>query len=774
MSNSKRTKYCPRSNVTQKRFLFSAVSIILSLLLMTSISSDTYAAADAVPISAPIDRATTVAGGKIDERLAEVTLLVKNKLDIGDHYTSFSGSLLDKSIREMWTLYWSTDTESLSVDADGSGKVYSYSRYVYTTDYRYSYDFAPKFPSVTRDQAKAVAEAFLGRVLDVNESCDLSQTDQYAIASDVDYYYFYGTLKLNGMETPIGISVRVSTSDLSVSNFNRSDQYTVYLDKIPSSDPLTSKETAFGLLAGTLKMKLEYVPIQGGKDEPVKAVLRYLPISTGSYVVNAKTGKLINITKLYDDIMRGEVPSAATADEGAAGSSSKASLTETELEGISRLEGVLDRAELDTKARQITEFGIDTEYVLNEVNYYQDRDADRVYAYLTYYKKIVPQNGEYVSFSYKNLVLDAKSGDILSLSTYYSGADDYSKVERSRDKLRKNAEAFLRKYFGKYFEKTDLYEDPAIMIPYKELYSRYSPAESFVFAQKENGYFFPTNSLNVSVNAQTGTIDSFYRNWNENVVFDSADGIISNDAACASYAKVYETKLSYVSLPVELDPSRPELIRYIDLGYSYIYELILGYTLETDKYIIGVDPKTGEVITVDYAQTAKPVVYEDISGHYAENKLLKLTEYGIGYPGTKFRPSEKLTQLDMILLLLSADGYRYDTDDLTDDMIEDAYNAAYYRRIVTRDQKDPKKLMTRADVVRTILRMSGYDKTADLKGIYICNFSDASLIKAEDYGYFAIAQGLGIIHGDDKGNARPYSTITRVEAALMLYNFMSR
>lgn len=773
MSGTRSHNQSIRSHKTLKRALFSILSVALSLMLMSSAGADTIAAGAAL-VSAPVDD-PAADRGKIDERLAEVTLIVKNTLDIDDRYTSFYGSLLDKSIREMWTLSWSADGESLSVSADGTGKIYSYSRYEDNPDYRYSYDFAPKFPSVTRDQAKAVAEEFLGKVLDSNESFDLSQAEQYVVATDVDYYYFYSVLKINGLDTPINISIRVSTSDLSVSYFYRSDQYTMYLDGVPSAEPATSKAAAFDLLAGTIRMKLEYVPIYGVKDEPVKAVLRYLPVETGSYVVNAKTGKLINLTELYDDIQRGNENVAGSGDMAVAESTAKtAALTEAELEGISKLEGVLGRTELDSKARQITEFGLDQDYVLNEVSYSQNRDTDEVFAHLSYYKKVVPSKDEYVSYSYKNLTLDAKTGDIMSLSSYYSGSSDYSGVERDRETLRKNAEAFLQKYFNNYFEKTDLYEDTGYTRPYIELYSRYSPSENYIFAQKENGYFFPTNSLNISVNVITGKIDSFYKSWNDNVVFDSADGIVSNEAACAAYAEAFETKLSYVNLPVALDPSRPEFIPYIELGYSYIYELMLGYTFQTDKYLAGVDAKTGEAITIDYGSTVKPVAYSDIAGHYAEKQILKLAEFGIGYPGESFKPAKKLTQLEMVLLLLSADGYRYDTDDLTEDMIEGAYSAAYYRRIVTKDEKDPKKLMTRADVLRTILRMSGYDKTANLKGIYICSFSDADSIRNEDYGYFAIGQGLGVIRGDDKGNANPYSTISRVEAALMLYNFMSR
>ena len=73
-----------------------------------------------------------------------------------------------------------------------------------------------------------------------------------------------------------------------------------------------------------------------------------------------------------------------------------------------------------------------------------------------------------------------------------------------------------------------------------------------------------------------------------------------------------------------------------------------------------------------------------------------------------------------------------------------------------------------------LLNSLGYGPVAQLPGIFRCDFADASAIPAPDLGYAAIAQGLGIVKGDDNGNFAPGRFATRCEAAYMLWRYMKR
>ena len=83
-------------------------------------------------------------------------------------------------------------------------------------------------------------------------------------------------------------------------------------------------------------------------------------------------------------------------------------------------------------------------------------------------------------------------------------------------------------------------------------------------------------------------------------------------------------------------------------------------------------------------------------------------------------------------------------------------------------------MLTRAQTVRLILRAVGYAHVAELPDIFRTGFADDSAIPADHYGYAALAQGLGMVTGDAENRFLPDSTATRAQAAVMLYQLMSR
>ena len=59
----------------------------------------------------------------------------------------------------------------------------------------------------------------------------------------------------------------------------------------PPATPTVSKDIAAGMLAGKVKLQLEYVLNADGKS----ATLQYVPVYTGNYIVKADTGELVNL-----------------------------------------------------------------------------------------------------------------------------------------------------------------------------------------------------------------------------------------------------------------------------------------------------------------------------------------------------------------------------------------------------------------------------------------------------------------------------------------------
>ncbi len=201
-------------------------------------------------------------------------------------------------------------------------------------------------------------------------------------------------------------------------------------------------------------------------------------------------------------------------------------------------------------------------------------------------------------------------------------------------------------------------------------------------------------------------------------------------------------------------------------------DIKLVYSVKQDKPAI-FDAFSGEILD----GSGKPFVerkvveYSDIDGHYAENQIAALAEYGISLPGEAFRPNESIVQKDFLRLLVKAMGYygAYDDDEALDDM----YNLLIREKVITREEKNPEAAVTREEAVKFVVRSLGFQEVADIKGIFVTGFKDQGSISPELVGYVAIAKGLGIVGGSG-GNFNPKAGLSRAEAAVMLYNYLTR
>jgi hypothetical protein len=742
------------------------ISAFLSLIMLTAATLPAYAES---PVSSvkPVTTASFEGSDTADSRLAAVTLKVKETLGVANHYTNFYGNLQDSVYGSRWQLNWSKDNENLSVQADENGKIYSMNYYSYddTVDYDYySYyrktGFKPQFPDVTRAEGAAAAQAFADKVLGENEkvSFDAVPESPYIQSS----YSYNGYLTINGVKSTIRVSLTVRTSDLKVTYYYRDDSY-YYIDgDIPSPDAKITSEQALEKYKTIFGGKAEYAIV----DDSKVAKLIYYISQNGNYIVDAKTGELVKYEdyRMYDKASGIEMPVAEAAYDKA-----DVYLTDTELKGVSYLEGALTAEQLDAIIKAEPAFGVTADYTMSGLNYYVvDSETGDIEVSFNYTKKITDFSGygytaeewanlsekEYKPQIYKSFRLNGKTGEVKSLYTNYMNFP-WKEGKTTEANISKTAADYLNKRFSEYMSKTQLYSSSANNWNV-ETYS-------FTYSQSVNGYFYPGNSIYVTTNALSGTIDSLSYNWDEDITFTPVSKVISEPEAVASYLKPYTADLSYSLVPVKTDDYN-----------SNLYNMILGYQLNSSKYIRYIDAATGEAVYYDWYDNSLTLSYNDLNGAYAKDKILKLAEYGIGYYARNFLPDKQLTELDMLLFFISTEGYKYEYDKLDEDTRNTIYATAYNLGILTKGQKEPDRKITRAELARSFVSMAGYSEVAELKGIYRCDFTDEAQIAEKDYGYVAIAKGYGFISGDPSGAFRPNDTITRQEFAVMMYNFMSR
>lgn len=680
------------------------------------------------------------------DQLAKVTKLVKAQIDVGDQFTDFKGYQTKEYGLTYWSLNWSGNGEELEVLAGEDGTVYYYWQSHRDSTYRDGY--APKLPKSTRSEALAAATAFVSRVMRDRESCVFQSSDDSLPLRNADSCSFSGTMCYDGVPTPVTLRVEVSLPDLAVTYYSRNEEPRI--GSIPSKTPAVAKEDAAKKLRTTNQLQLEYVLEEG----ETKAVLRYVPQTGSDYYVDAQTGALTDLDELYDKMRDKGYGSASAGTNDAA---AEAGLSQYEQDAIAKLEGVMGTDELDAKLRAMPELGLSGLKLAGTQYSRVDEQTGAVTCSLRY----VQSNAD--TALYKTAEVDARTGALQYFSTYGGEEIKTPATAYAGDAGSAKATAFLKRYFADQAEQTALYDT----LDYTNRYIRYT------YAQQANGHPYPGNAFTVGIDRKSGLVDSFHYTWDDEVTFDNADGLISAEQALDAYFGAQTVTLQYVAVPKELVPSLPDYPQFSDYyaaGGRYLLEWKLGYTAAFDTYCRGVDAKTGEtVFPISSRNTA--LSYSDVTGK-THPQATALAELGIGFHGGTFQPGKALTQRDLLVLLLSANGMDYGED--PDASTDPLYEAAYSYGMLTRGERAPEQLVTRAQLVKILIDGTGYGKTAGLTGIYRTSFTDDAAIPSQYYGYVATAQGMGLIRGDEHGRFNPTETATRNQAAIILYNFMAR
>lgn len=710
-------------------------------------------------LSLSVGLALPGAAAGVDEQLAEVTLEVKETLGLDtEAYERFYGDLQENLLAPTWFLEWSGENGSMSVNATGEGKILSYYRWDNEPSNGQS-SFGPTFPAGDRETARAAAVAFLDRVLTEGESITLEDRGRDSLY--MSSYNFQGEILLNGLKAGLSFRISVDCESNEVTNFSRDDLNGRVMGEIPSPTAAVTPEQAKPLLGSPMAMRLEYV-LAGGEEK--KAVLRYLPEGMDTYYVDARTGELVNLTQLASETERGGgsfgVMNGAAADKESAAAPAP-ELSEAEQAGVDKLEGVLDREELDRAARGVTALGLEN-YTLSALDYAVSREeeSDEVTATLRYSRQVEDR------FWRRTVTLDARTGELIRV--YSSGSLGETRMERKVDhaEARKAAMDFLLEHCPEQAARTDLYRS------YDAMEGETALFHSFTFAQKENGYFYPGNTLEVGVDTTDGSISTYRKSFDDEITFAHPAGICTMEEALAAWLDTYTVELGYVWVPVALDDSRPDYAPLLEAGVGYLYRLTLGYTLEREDYPLGVDAHTGKAVYPEELGEETGLTYDDLEGHWARPMIERLAGYGVGFEGGAFGPDRALTQLDLLYLVLVAQGYGFDLGREED--VDRLYDTAVRLGLLTREERDEEAVLTRIETVRILLDGMGFAHVARLEGIFRTDFTDDGKIAPGDYGYAALARGLGLVTGTETGAFGGEETATRAQAAVMLHNLMDR
>jgi len=684
----------------------------------------------------------------------------KSIVEVPTEYSKFEYSVNGYNGEKNWRLTWSTPKESkikgqVSVSIDDSGYILNYDKYSQNDD-TYS---SSKLPKYSRQSAEDTAKSFIEKIQPGLSSKLEAENDNNKYIGARDYYFNFHYVQDSIPYYGFNCSVSVNGSTGEVRNY--------YGNKVtglsfPSKNGVISKDVIEKTFIDANSLELRYM--QSYEDEKVTFYPAYVLTQKGRGQYDAFTGELVESqgNRIYNGAMSSDKMMLAKA-AGDYGSMLGNNLTHQELDAVKKIANVISTEDAEKIIRAIPEIGLDDTYKANSFNLYKDNKNKDQYVWNMSFQKDNEKDGvqKILVRNYISVSINAETGKLVSFYLGYNGAsDDENKIDYATAKA--TAYAIAKQLEPEKFSQTELFGEKSSL---EAQSSRIiiSSGYSYNFRRVVNGVPCDSDYIQVGIDAKTGKVSSYSVDW-YNGQFPSIENAISIEQAYKSLFEKVGVKLYYVNIQSSntTDPKS-------DIDTKS--EIKLVYSLNTKMTSTTIDAKTGELL--DYQ--GKPYIekntlpYTDIKGHFSEQAVKVLQEFGVGFDSDKFLPDQSITQAEFLeLIMKSIDSY-FSQNVAKDKRQDYIYENLLRRGIIKENEVSPEALVTREDSVKFIIRNMNLQKVAEIKEIFICEFNDKDAISPDLIGYVTIAKGLKLISGYN-GNFEPKSTLTRGEAAVLLYN----
>ncbi len=666
----------------------------------------------------------SVVSAQKDEQ-ARVLALVRERIGDTEKYTEFDSS--QRSVTNGQTVYrfeWSVQTEdgysSLSVSCTAGGVITDYYRHDGAATRKEHKPTVHKMPAAeAMVKAKALADKLNPQL---SETLVLSSTGYAESLYDTGY-----TFTLQRTENGIPFygqsgSVRVNAAVDAIESYYLNYDETL---PVPDAQGVISRAAAQHYYAQHLGMELVYKSYTKDRERIIYPV--YVPAKPSYLYIDAlnPTGGAVDMRSTYPGGIFGTMAGGDAANKNE--SMQDKEFTEAELKELEQIEGLLDadavyKAMLSNPLLDIPEKAELTQ-VQRIKNIYEE-------AY-TYVYRLESRGEKYQSASFS---ADAKTGALLSYNFYRdypADAEDKNTVEAAKSAAKALA--------GSVFEEYRADET-------------YTSETGVRYVRYVNGIPFAQDTISVSVHPQSGKVTNFNLGYTH-ATFPDIDGAISPTIATEKLFGQVDYDLYYMA-------------RYDENGKAHTH---LVYVIEEDKPQ-AIEPFTGKLLNSysgeEYTETSW-TGYTDLEGHYAKTQLETLARFGIRFAQSACRPDDVITQAEYVGLLASAFG---GMSGVLGENVETAYREAYNMGICAPQEKAETAPLTREQASVYLIRALGLSEVANLEGIYVCPFADVT----ENIGYISILAAMGVVRGDGTGAFHPGDTLTRADAAILIYNYLSR
>ncbi len=653
--------------------------------------------------------------------LEQAILTAKSKIEVSDEYTEFNSGIGAGEDEVEYYLSWNTEDgqDSIEITINDKGDIINFWKSNNVFDSR------PRFAELSKDELSAKALEWISSVnsswaeqLRYRKNDYINDTN---IHSEREYLSF--DRYVNGIKF-LNDYVSVSISNRTGEILNMSSGWTYTNDFSDGSGVMdTSAALEKYLAVNPLELRYEFADenlaelVYGTKE-------RYILIDayTGDEVKNYPNASLYGVTE--------ETAQMAAMDSGGGVSNAKVRLSEAELSNLEEIDNLLSEEDLKQKATSLQNTGLD-KAVYKSCSFSRGYENEAVYLARLLFVFNEGEEEEY----YGNVVFDAQTGELMSYRAYNYYRDEEATADT--EKAKEDAYSFIKEYAPEQATKTELSEkDKGDYI--------------FDFTRYENNIPYYDNLLTVEVDGVNGNICSFNKIWDE-PEFESPDGVVDIEIAKKFYLDNVGLELVY-EYSYTADKKEP------DIKVCY-----------RAKNTNSINAKTGEV--PQYYQMQEKLYPDDISGHYAEEQITKLINAGLELLTDEgsFMPDTDITYEEFAgwVSQLMYGYFPREAVEMKSMLINNGI-------ILSDEEFAPDAAVLRVDGPVYIIRALGYREVAELPDIYKCSFADEADIPSDKLGYAAIANAMKIVNGDENGSFNPNNTLSRADAAIMIYNYLAR
>ncbi len=659
------------------------------------------------------------------QQQASVLALVRERIGDTAHFEHFdSNAYTAKNGVTTYRFEWATEKEggyaSLSVACTSDGVITDY--YAYDTSAEQKTD-KPNLHKMTSAEAMDKAKALMDKL-----NPQLSGALVLSLYSEVESIYANGySYTVSRVENGLPVynqtgSLRVNAAVDAVESF--------YLNydgalPIPTVDGIIDRESAARAYTEKLGMELVYKAYYKDRERIIYPA--YVPAAESYMYISATTGEVLDMRSEYaggDNFLAGGATSDSANKNEAMTDIEFSAAEKAELE---KVEGLLDsdavlKTVLENKLLDVPE-NVQLASLTRTKDIYSDT--------YTYNYRLESGGDKYTSV---HIAADAKTGALKSFSSYRDFAAD-KQYASTVAAAKAAAEALSGAVFGEYKADEDYTSD------YGVRYYRYV-----------NGAAFMQDSISVTVHPESGKVTHFSISYTD-AQFPALDGVLSPAQAAQ---KLFD----------QVDYTPYYMARYDKEGKAQVHAV---YVLDEAKPQV-IEPFTG-VLLNGYSDAAYAEDiwngYTDIEGHYAQMQIETLARFGIRFNTETFAPDSVITQAEFVSLLVSA---FYNGVGRVGIETEFEYHQAERNGIIAKEDRKDDAVVTRGLAAKYLICALGFDEVASLEGIYVCPFADVT----ENIGHISILNAMGVVRGDGMGNFNPGGELTRADAAILIYNYLSR